>query len=503
MKRSVRTVALLLALIMLLSLSACSDKEPTDRSNYSDYDLIPVGNETGAGDNYLSPETLIASLDFTPKLLSGWFEYEGTLEEPYPTCSFLSRSVYNRNSDTVQTMSLSAVPVEIAAGASALSANDEDIRYDKNHSWAVLTYLTQGGETVDLLCSVSIIGSIVSYTPVNYYQKELNSSGEIIAIAFEVGDTSFDYNFVRGSNYLTLKSIESGESITLNSRNDSEDYVVSLGGYMSGGSPDLGGMQYFSIKRDLSEKSYGRVKIGFDRAAYAESDCCASYSRSGLLNLSYGTTVQSFVYLNTYESCILVDAEGTAYYFTESKYTAAEALTGFPLHDIDGETHQQMNKMSKMIIDTLIEKMHEGGIEITYNYETGEVSLDSGILFDVNSYEISDSGKETLNKFIEIYTSVIYGETFNGCVSSIVVEGHTDTNGGYDANKTLSEKRADTVLQYCLGCPSAEGYTDWMADMMSSVGMSYDRPVLNEDGSVNLDASRRVSFRINITVPET
>ena len=82
------------------------------------------------------------------------------------------------------------------------------------------------------------------------------------------------------------------------------------------------------------------------------------------------------------------------------------------------------------------------------------------------------------------------------------MEGHTDTDGTYERNLELSQERADNVLNYCLSaeCGVDSAYADLFAQSAQAVGYSYDKPVYDVDGNVDMDASRRVSFRFVINL---
>ncbi|MBQ7096896.1 MAG: OmpA family protein, partial [Clostridia bacterium] len=89
-------------------------------------------------------------------------------------------------------------------------------------------------------------------------------------------------------------------------------------------------------------------------------------------------------------------------------------------------------------------------LDIEIDDKSGEVIMDSSILFGNDETEVSESGKAFLRKFSRAYASVICDEEYKGFISKIVVEGHTDTNGSYDYNMQLSQKRAENVKAVCL-----------------------------------------------------
>lgn len=122
---------------------------------------------------------------------------------------------------------------------------------------------------------------------------------------------------------------------------------------------------------------------------------------------------------------------------------------------------------------------------------TGAVTLDASVMFASDSSEISADGKKALDKFLDDYCDQMLGKNKDK-LKRIKVEGHTDTEGTHEYNQKLSEDRANAVMNYSISKhPELKQY-------MYAVGCSYDNPVYNSDGSVNMEKSRRVVF-----VPET
>ena len=79
--------------------------------------------------------------------------------------------------------------------------------------------------------------------------------------------------------------------------------------------------------------------------------------------------------------------------------------------------------------------------------------------------------------------------------------GHTDTDGTYLFNLNLSQERAYNVAQYCMSEDNdilSKSQLEKLQQILTTAGKSYSNPVYNDDGSVNMEASRRVevSFRL-------
>lgn len=68
--------------------------------------------------------------------------------------------------------------------------------------------------------------------------------------------------------------------------------------------------------------------------------------------------------------------------------------------------------------------------------------MDSTVLFGGDSADLTNEGKEFLNKFVKAYTSIIYNEKYDGFISKTMVEGHIAPVSGttYEGGIPLSEK---------------------------------------------------------------
>ena len=71
------------------------------------------------------------------------------------------------------------------------------------------------------------------------------------------------------------------------------------------------------------------------------------------------------------------------------------------------------------------------------------MTLDASALFDLNSAELKDAGKQQLDKLVQDLASVRY--------QGIEVTGHTDRLGPPDLNQRISTERADAVRNYLIG----------------------------------------------------
>ncbi|WP_144530125.1 OmpA family protein, partial [Peribacillus simplex] len=78
--------------------------------------------------------------------------------------------------------------------------------------------------------------------------------------------------------------------------------------------------------------------------------------------------------------------------------------------------------------------------------QTGAIRFSGGVFFESNSSEVSPTGREYLEEFIPQYINILLSDRFRDEISQIIVEGHTDTAGGYLYNLQLSQDRALSVV---------------------------------------------------------
>ena len=185
----------------------------------------------------------------------------------------------------------------------------------------------------------------------------------------------------------------------------------------------------------------------------------------------------------------------------ESSVAPADAAA---IDDLSEEELLDIAETRQSLLDSIRYQLDELGIGLMMDPDTGVISLDTSILFAGDSAELSDTGKAFLKMYVWSYAGVVTDPAFDGFISAVLVEGHTAPLSGstYESGLPLSEERADVVLKYCLsdevGLPAAERAA--LEDLLQAVGLSNSDPVRNADGTVNLEASRRVTFRFLVNI---
>lgn len=151
------------------------------------------------------------------------------------------------------------------------------------------------------------------------------------------------------------------------------------------------------------------------------------------------------------------------------------------------------------IIRELSSALKQANLSATVDHNTGDIVLESTVFFDTGKNNIKESGQQLLDRFIPIYLGVLLRPEYADFLGEIIIEGHTDTKGSYLLNLELSQERALSVATYCLEMPGLNSeQSELLRSILTAKGRSYSNPVYNQDGTINMDASRRVEFKFRL-----
>lgn len=163
---------------------------------------------------------------------------------------------------------------------------------------------------------------------------------------------------------------------------------------------------------------------------------------------------------------------------------------------------EQLVGMKTRIITSLSQALKSADISAVVDPVSGAIALESDVLFTTGKYELTEQGKRFVNEFLPVYLNVLFSDEYEGYVAEIIIEGHTDSLGGYIGNLQLSQRRALAVASYVL----ADEYRSistaqkrMLRDVVTANGRSFSDPVLGENGREDMDASRRVVFKFRLT----
>ncbi|GHA74001.1 membrane protein [Pontibacter akesuensis] len=156
--------------------------------------------------------------------------------------------------------------------------------------------------------------------------------------------------------------------------------------------------------------------------------------------------------------------------------TAAGAIVGAA---VGGATGAVIGRRMDKQAEELEKSMENANVERVG--EAIRVNFDSGILFQVNSAELSAAAKQDIQKLAKTL------QDYQG--TNVIIEGHTDNTGSYDLNQKLSERRAEAVAAYArsLGVDGSR---------LQAKGYSYDQPIADNTTAEGRQKNRRVEVII-------
>lgn len=155
-----------------------------------------------------------------------------------------------------------------------------------------------------------------------------------------------------------------------------------------------------------------------------------------------------------------------------------------------------LKQRQNMMVQDISAALADTGVEV--DTQSGKITMDENILFGKNEDFVSEEGKAYLDTFFGLYAKSILDGGNSGYISEIQVIGNTDTDGTYEYNMDLSKRRAEAVVDYCLfssGNNLSDQEKEQMKALMVAVGNSYDDPVYDAAGNIDMEASRRVEFK--------
>lgn len=294
-------------------------------------------------------------------------------------------------------------------------------------------------------------------------------------------DKMFGQNWMlRNEDYYTV--IDKDGNIFFNGGDD-DDYDVHISDFLASKKTDEGNYFYSYKDRDYTIKGYSFAPwIVRTENANSMYDLVDTMTGKKLLE-GY----------SDYES---ISRNALAYYVYAVYNGGADVYLVVSGAQLEGVINKKNN-----LFDDLAAAFKAEGINVTVNKENGEIALDSSVLFGGDSSELTADGKAFLNKFIKAYVAVAFSEKYEGFISKTMVEGHTAPIEGstYASGLQLSEERALNVKNYCLSAETGVDVSQ-ISNTLENVGYSNSKPIYNADGTVNLAACRRVSFRFIVNV---
>lgn len=516
-----KLLSLVLVAVMALSLCACGEKGNSNKGKEEDGKLVWYlgGNNIMAGDidveelfagqqDKIDPVKIYGSIEITAEMLHGVYTLDNK-EKDLKT--FRKEIPFEDVAFKDGAENISILPTAVYMGTENISSSETGYNYSEFKSItdkevAVLEFTTK-----EQLGYVPCIYEVKNGSVL--FKQITKTSQDDQPLTYEFTGVEFEFDFKLSGPYMTLS--KNGKSIELKAycMTKNTDEELWMNGYSLPNSPLIGELDYFA---SASAWNYAVKRDGsyYDLSAYKLDDqgrFTAYLAEKDLVSGEKDVFVQQYAYIiqshagafSTGFKIILFDGQKTYYYTDDITQREARALKeqGTDVNNLTEEEIEEIAEKKSDLFDDLYDEFKAQGINVTINRSSGEIAMDASVLFGGDSAKITADGKELLNKFLKVYTSIVYNEKYNGFISKTMVEGHTAPLSGstYKSGLPLSKERAENVKKYCLSSDTGVD-TSKLKSSFEAVGLSNSKPVYDSDGKIDMEACRRVSFRFVVNI---
>ncbi len=494
-----KKILLLLVSVMALFLVACGGKKKDEFTleGYAKKQLVTLGTV----ETPLDPQTVYDSLTYTKEMFYGCYQLLGgeSAQKKYA-----SQTDYMNYTVGKETMQITKVPYKIEAGERTFKT---DLNYVEEYDWLrAYFYEKDSNSSKHVDCAYSVENNKLVLKPL--WEYEIDTENDTLKYGFI--EDIWEYEFAFAGRSLTLTMGDSSVNLLSGLDPDGESIDIAIHNVLSLNSKPMDIIDCISLGYDESSDSRLYFETVDSKAIYS---AVGKLEENGLFTFTIpvdgGTKTFQYVYfLCGMDGIVLTDGTNT-YYYNETYLTRTQnEINSFLTEDqtdiLEELTQQELEEIvtkKEDLLGDLTNAFTEADIKVTIDEATGELAMDSSVLFGGDSAVLTEDGKTFLNKFLEVYTSIIFSEKYDGFISKTMVEGHTApvSGGTYESGLPLSEERANNVKEYCVSTESGVDVSK-LASSLEAVGYSNSKPVYDENGEVDMAASRRVSFKFIINL---
>jgi len=156
----------------------------------------------------------------------------------------------------------------------------------------------------------------------------------------------------------------------------------------------------------------------------------------------------------------------------------------------------RIKNLTGMKVKVIAALKKELGEKISIDPKSGSLRLSSNILFDKGSAQLKEEAKKSLKEAFEEYIgALVTNPVIKPHLDKIVIEGHTDSDGGYLYNLDLSQRRAFAVMNYLLTLDIVNQYD--LKPLIVASGRSY-LDAIKINGVEDKEASRRIEIKFRL-----
>lgn len=208
----------------------------------------------------------------------------------------------------------------------------------------------------------------------------------------------------------------------------------------------------------------------------------------GATGVAFSDGTHNYAYLSSYVS------------FIDDKFKNVSGLNVTEkdqekLATLKEEDLKTLQDTKNQMLEDFKEALANVGVNAVINSDTGEILFDSSILFAKNESSVSEEGKIALENFSKVFSEILKKEEYQNFLAQVKIQGHTDSDGDYDYNKTLSQERADAVKNCIMENLSDDAGASALCEkLFATEGCASDYLITDENGAEDKTASRRVVF---------
>jgi len=126
--------------------------------------------------------------------------------------------------------------------------------------------------------------------------------------------------------------------------------------------------------------------------------------------------------------------------------------------------------------------------------ENGNIILNEGVFFDSGKSDLKPESVVILNRLIDVFYTFLSNPDNAKYIESIIIAGHTDSDGTEENNQILSTSRANAVLAYLLSSDALKPYSQYFC----AAGYGETRPVADNSTEEGKAQNRRIEISINL-----
>ena len=258
-----------------------------------------------------------------------------------------------------------------------------------------------------------------------------------------------------------------------------------------------------------AQKSYNEsIKERDDKIALQEEYTQQLLDKQNALDEKEGTIQNQDVQLKTQQEKL--EEQEQQLNALAAKLKEQEATLKSQQSALDTKTQQLKNQQAQIdqiigvkadVIEALKNEFSRNNISVDIDAQTGALTLEASVMFDYDQAELTDAGKQALEQILPIYCKVLLQDDYMKYLAEIIIDGYTDTDGDYSYNLQLSQQRSLAVAQYLLDIQGNFLDSTQSANLQNYLtvnGHSMANPLLDADGNVDKDASRRVEIKFRL-----